>query len=88
MQSLRKKKVDSYLTREKLNLLGDKSYRSRFFKAYAIQNLQFFKAKLFYEIGLEVKTTEWLMDMFKDISSSDSILSFFKCVDQLINIIV
>ena len=41
--------------------------------------------KTIYELGLEVKTTEWLMDMFKDISHSGSILNFFKCVDKLIN---
>ena len=77
--------MDSYLTREKLRLLGDTCYDAKLFKQFASEHIQSFKMKTIYELGLEVKTTEWLMDMFKDISHSGSILNFFKCVDKLIN---
>ena len=80
--SFARKSLAYYLNQDKFKILSDKKYKSKDFTEYSKLNQKNFKTKSKYEIGLKTDTMEWLLDIFKNISLTNSYLKMFKIVED------
>lgn len=80
--------VNFYINEEKYRIIGEYQYRSKAFRKFSRDNLQFYNTKSIYQIGMEANTNEWLLEKFQHIALSGSYFKMFKCVDNLLDKII
>jgi hypothetical protein len=79
------KKIDLYLNNEKLSILKRHEYRSENFHNFLQENFLDTKQRGHYVFGTIMSTTDWLIEMFHEISHSKN---YFKMYDLIKKIFV
>ncbi|RNA41963.1 TATA box-binding -associated factor RNA polymerase I subunit B [Brachionus plicatilis] len=78
------KSVESYLTEEKLNIIGLKHFKSKGFKQFVTETIDPVKLRGRYVLGLETSTLDWLIEVFSHIAQTKTFFQMFNFVIKLL----
>ena len=84
-KDFRNKNLDIYLNEENINLFTQPAYKSSKLKAYFKDHFQTSETRGKYLLGLETSTNDKLLDMFHELSQTNTFFKFYKSVKKLLN---
>ena len=83
-KDFRSKSLDIYLNEENINLFTQPAYKSNKLKAYFKDHFQTSETRGKYLLGLETSTNDKLLDMFHELSQTNTFFKFYKSVKKLL----